>query len=263
MSDELTITVVHETLPKRTNLYSLENGSLATRHCPGVRGVTNSYRARNGSVSQYISSKFKRKRISDGNRDYYHLADKKAKLGVSGSVSVSNNNNIAYANCVKGLVPSRNSDKCDIGKVINRQYPEVDRAVRNSSSEDDLSDDTSKGKHEQKIDNDDREGEEQEEEESDEEEEEDVDVEKLDDVKNDSEKVKIENEEESSDDDSSSDSDDEDTSSDEDSKSEAQSLPDGEQEHKIKTEENGDENEERIEEDEEEEEEEEEAKSGM
>ncbi|XP_042219509.1 inner centromere protein A-like isoform X2 [Homarus americanus] len=248
VSDELTITVVHEALPrKRRKYYRLENGSTAKSKA-NVVGANNLYSARNDPISQYISKKIKRKRVPKSSSDSMYIsADKKKKLTGSGHISVSNNNNLTYANCVKNWVGSEGSVQCGAGRTVKRKPPQSEVDLRNSSTEEELSDDASKGKPERKAANEEEEEDEEEEEEEDEQEE-GGGVEELEEGEEQSDAAEeAGKEDESSDDDSSSDSDDDDGSAseqEEDAKSEVQSWPEMEQQRENDNEEEDEEEEE-------------------
>nr|XP_045595540.1 WASH complex subunit 2-like isoform X2 [Procambarus clarkii] len=256
VSDELTITVVHEALPrKRRKFYRLENGP-TTKLAANIYGANSIYSTRNDATNQFISKKLKRKRVPELSSDMYFSTDKKKKLLESGNVSVSNNNNITYANCVKSWVTSEGTAQCGVERPAKKKSLHLSADVRNSGTEDELSDDTNHGNPGLKIADED-EGEDGDEDDDDEDEDDD-DGEDDDDqeeelengeehsevAENNEEEGEKEEEEESSNDDTSSESDEDDGSAseqDEDAKSEAQSWSGMEQEQENDNDDNEDE----------------------
>ncbi|XP_053640883.1 uncharacterized protein [Cherax quadricarinatus] len=253
VSDELTITVVHEALPRKRRKYYRFDNSTTTKSTPSVYGANNIYSTRNDAINQYISKKIKRKRVPEITSDVYFSTDKKKKLIGSGNVSVSNNNNITYANCVKSWVTSEGTAQCGVERTIKKKSADSEADMRNSSAdEEELSDDTSQGKHVQKIVNedegeeDDDEDAEEEEEDNDNDEDDDQEEEEPSEIAENNDEVDKEQEEESSDDDSSSDSDQDDSSASEqedDANSEVQSWTGMEQEQENENEEEDEEEE--------------------
>nr|XP_027233202.1 uncharacterized protein LOC113824637 isoform X2 [Penaeus vannamei] len=165
VSDELTITIVHEAMPKRRRHYRLQN-SAALNHVKSSKNAQNTVKSMNGrssAISQYMSPKFKRKRTDESFDHRSFMGKKKRKLFSGGTDALSNNNNICYDKNVKGLMATK--DITDFNHVKLERKEEISDLmgdIRGSSGEEeDFSDDTSRGKD----DNDDEEEEEDEEEE--------------------------------------------------------------------------------------------------
>ncbi|XP_027233202.2 uncharacterized protein [Penaeus vannamei] len=166
VSDELTITIVHEAMPKRRRHYRLQN-SAALNHVKSSKNAQNTVKSMNGrssAISQYMSPKFKRKRTDESFDHRSFMGKKKRKLFSGGTDALSNNNNICYDKNVKGLMATK--DITDFNHVKLERKEEISDLmgdIRGSSGEEeDFSDDTSRGKD----DNDDEEEEEDEEEEA-------------------------------------------------------------------------------------------------
>ncbi|KAK4309335.1 hypothetical protein Pmani_019030 [Petrolisthes manimaculis] len=237
VSDELTITVVHEALPKKQSFYRWQKDLSFPPHFGKMTPPTSNPFGFNGNIQYNASRKFKRKQGSDPvERAEKTYTEKRRKVTPNGQVS--NNNSIAYSNCVKGLQSSgRQTQRPDANK-----YVQVITETKQSSSDDD-SEDEGKGKDE-KVRNDEEVDEENDEEEENpdqgDDEEEEVETEGVK-VGEDEEKEKDNEEEESSDDDSSSsDSDDDSASEEEEAKSEEVEQAEGnEEEEEEEVEEEG------------------------
>lgn len=150
VSDELTITIVHEAMPKRRRHYRLQN-SAALNHVKSTKNSQNTVKSMNGrssAISQYMSPKFKRKRTDEAFDHRSFMGKKKRKLFSGGTDALSNNNNICYNKNVKGLMVAK--DITDFNHVNLERKEEISELmgdIRGSSGEEeDFSDDTSRGK---------------------------------------------------------------------------------------------------------------------
>ena len=148
VSDELTITVVHEALPKKgKNLYKFENGSLFSH----LRPKTDSRysEVKEDAFSRLISQKLKKRKVPQSNSDMGFASNKRRKSLVQKSVSTNdnsnlppnNNNSISYAKSVKNRMYANQTYLNNVNRAVHREPPRLVNEVKDNSDDEEYASD--------------------------------------------------------------------------------------------------------------------------
>ncbi|XP_068248113.1 neurofilament medium polypeptide-like [Palaemon carinicauda] len=141
VSDELTITVVHEAVPKKgRNIYGLENGSLFG-HLK-VKPESRYNEVKEDAFSRLISQKLKKRKVPQSNSDMGFSSNKRRKLLMQNSVPTSNNNNnISYAKSMKNQMYKSQMYIDSVNRAARREPPHLVDEVKDNSDEDEYASD--------------------------------------------------------------------------------------------------------------------------